>query len=349
MHSTRREFLAAGLGAAAATLAAAEEPKAANMGLLIYSYGLHARAENKAFSDPVRFLSFAKSRGANAVQIPLGIRSDTDAMPVRKACDTLGMSVEGIVRPLAQERADQERFAAELATAKHCGASVVRTVMLGGRRYEVFNKPEDYAAFYRQAETTLKQMEPVARQHRVILAVENHKDFRTDELIDLLKMVSTEWVGVCVDTGNNIALLEDPQRVVETLAPFARTVHLKDMAVEEAEDGFRLAEVPLGEGFLDLQAIVTTLRKANRKLRFQLEMITRDPLSIPCLTENYWATLGRVPGRDLARTLAQVRRVARKIPLPRITDLAPPEQLALEDRHVAASFAYAAKAKLLEP
>jgi 3-oxoisoapionate decarboxylase len=349
MAMTRREFVAAGLSTVAAGMAATEQTVAVNMGLLIYSYSLRAKAENdKGFSEPVRFLAFAKSVGANAVQVPLGIRSEADASAVRKTCDTLGMSVEGIVRPPSGEKVDQERFSAELATAKQCGASVVRTVMLGGRRYEVFSKPEDYATFAKQAEEALQRAEPVARRHGVILAVENHKDFRTDELMDLLKRASSECVGVCVDTGNNIALLEEPQRVVEALAPWARTVHLKDMAVEEAEDGFRLAEVPLGEGYLDLRAIVATLRKANPKLRFQLEMITRDPLSIPCLTDKYWATLERVPGRDLARTLAEVRRVARKTPLPRITKLTPSEQLDFEDRHVAESFAYAAKTKLLE-
>jgi hypothetical protein len=75
-------------------------------------------------------------------------------------------------------------------------------------------------------------------------------------------------------------------------------------------------------------------------------MITRDPLSIPCLTEKYWATLGRVPGRDLARTLAMVRKSARKEPLPRITKLTEQEQLAAEDANVRASFAYAAKSGL---
>jgi len=30
------------------------------------------------------------------------------------------------------------------------------------------------------------------------------------------------------------------------------------------EDGFLLSEVPLGEGFLDLQKTITTLRRAKR-------------------------------------------------------------------------------------
>ena len=42
-----------------------------------------------------------------------------------------------------------------------------------------------------------------------------------------------------------------PLEVVEAYAPHAFTSHLKDMGVEEYPAGFRLAEVPLGQGVLD--------------------------------------------------------------------------------------------------
>ena len=162
-----------------------------------------------------------------------------------------------------------------------------------------------------------------------------------------MKQLSDEHVGICLDTGNNIALLDEPLATAKALAPWTFTVHLKDMGVEESKEGFLLAEVPLGRGLLDLKGIVAAVRKANQNARFNLEMITRDPLSIPCLTEKYWATLEKVPGRDLARMLAWVRSGAKKEPLPRITKLAVEEQVKAEDRHVRESFDYAAKEKLL--
>lgn len=343
MTPTRRQFVAGALGTLTAGRAVADPPSAANLGLLSYSYGLRSRAE-KGFADPIKFLTFAKSRGATAVQLSLGTTADPAA--VRRAAEAAAVYVEGIVSPPADDRADRDRFAAELAAAKGCGATVVRTVMLGGRRYEMFDKPADYPAFAERAATMLRRAEPVARKQGVKLAVENHKDFRTDELIDLLKGVSSVFVGVCLDTGNNLALLEDATATAVALAPFTLTVHLKDMGVEEAADGFRLAEVPLGRGALDLPAIVAAVRKHNPRARFQLEMITRDPLRIPCLTDKYWATLGRVPGQDLARTLAFVRRVAGKQPLPRISGLSAAEQVAAEDANVADSFAFAVKSGL---
>ena len=57
-------------------------------------------------------------------------------------------------------------------------------------------------------------------------------------------------------------------------------------------------------GFLDLKQIVATLRAARPEIRLHLEMITRDPLRIPCLTQDYWSTFADLPARELARCLS---------------------------------------------
>ena len=78
---------------------------------------------------------------------------------------------------------------------------MVRTVLLGGRRYEVFEKEQEFADFAKRAEETLRVAEQIAAAQKVVLAVENHKDFRTDEQVSLLKKFGSDWLGVCLDTG----------------------------------------------------------------------------------------------------------------------------------------------------
>ena len=56
-------------------------------------------------------------------------------------------------------------------------------------------------------------------------------------LLDLLGRLSSDRIGVTLDTGNAISLLEDPMGVIEVLAPHALTVHFKDMGVAESADG----------------------------------------------------------------------------------------------------------------
>jgi sugar phosphate isomerase/epimerase len=225
-------------------------------------------------------------------------------------------------------------------TARQAGANVIRVVMLPGRRYERFDSADEFRKLARRGLQSLRLAEPVAARHQVRLAVENHKDQRIPERLDVFRQISSEHVGACVDLGNSFALLEDPIAVVEAYAPWAFSVHLKDQAVAEYEDGFLFADVPLGEGFLELARMVKILRDAKPEVRFSLELITRDPLKVPCLTEKYWATFAELPGRDLARTL-RVVRANRCDRLPHVSDRPLEEQVKLEEENVTKCLAYA--------
>jgi sugar phosphate isomerase/epimerase len=351
MSLTRRELLAACAGAAALSLegsrtSAAVAPGGAQpLGVVIHSYTQRVAAARNGtggerFDDALVFLDFCHALGARGVQIGIAARDEAACERLRLRAAAHAMDLEGIVR-LPRDRDDLERFTAEVQTAARAGATVIRTAMLTGRRYETFDSAVAFRTFGDAAKKSLALAEPVVARASVHLAVENHKDWRADELVAILKGIDSAHVGACVDTGNSIALLEDPYEVVEVLAPWARTTHLKDMAVQEYERGFLLAEVPLGEGFLDLLRIVRTLRAARPAIPLNLEMITRDPLEVPCLTEKYWATFETVPGRHLARALAMVRTHAAKRPLARMSGLSAAARLQAEDDNVRRSFAFA--------
>lgn len=340
---SRRAFLAAGV-AALPRLVQADELRS-RMGVVIHSYPIRSAAERGSagklgFTDPLVFAEHCRQLGAGGVQIGLGVRDREYVARLRERLESAGMYLEGSIR-LPRDEADVDRFAAEVRTAREAGASVLRTVALSGRRYETFETAAAFRAWARAAEVSLRLAEGVVARQKVRLAVENHKDWRVEELVALLERLGSPHFGVCVDTGNSIALLEDPYEIVEAYAPWAFTVHLKDMAVAEYDEGFLLSEVPLGEGFLALPRLVAALRKARPEVRFGLEMITRDPLRIPCLTPKYWVTFEHLPGRQLARALTLVRHQAAKQPLPRVSGLSRELQLVVEEENVRRSFAYA--------
>jgi 3-oxoisoapionate decarboxylase len=323
----------------------AEGASRRRLGIGMHSYGFHWRAAQAKqpqarFSDALEFLEYAHRIGAGGVQVAIRAGDRDYAARLRAKADALGMYFEGQLA-LPSDREEVDRFARELRLAREAGATVVRTACLSGRRYETFDSAEAFREFRARSWRSLTLAEPILRRHRVRLAVENHKDWLVPELLEWLERISSEHVGVCVDTGNSIALLEDPIEVVRAYAPFAASSHLKDMAVQEDAQGFLLSEVPLGEGFLDLREIVSVLAQANPQLQFNLEMITRDPLRVPCLTDNYWATMKSTPGRRLAEALARVRRNHSARPLPQTSGLSLERQLALEDHHVRQSLAFA--------
>ena len=342
MPLTRRTFLAA--AAALAVPALGAEPGRSGMGVAIASYAARwgARvhtAKHPKWNDALDVIDHCHAIGAAGVQIGVRGWAADFAAKVRGRCEGTRLYLEGQVQ-LPRDEKDVDRFAEDLRAAREAGVTILRTAA-GNRRYEDFDSPEGFRKFKEDAWRSLTLAEPLLKRHGVVLAVENHKDWRVSDLLDMLKRLGSERVGVTLDTGNSIALLEDPTEVVEALAPHALSVHIKDMAVAEYEEGFLLSEVPLGEGFLDLPRIIDTCRRHNPKVRFSLEMITRDPLRVPCMTEGYWATMPDVRGRELARTTSMVRKRSSKAPLPRTKGLTDDARIELEDEHIARSFAFA--------
>jgi len=341
MALTRRHLLLCSTAVAAASRAAAIGSRSSAFGVAAFSYAARLKQESH-LRDPLAFLRFCRERGAGGVQIGIPIRDQAYSTQIRRYLDETGTWLEGQVR-LPRDPVESERFEAEVTAAKAAGAEVVRAVLLSGRRYETFATAEDFRRFRESSRRSLELAAVIVARQRIRLAVENHKDFRADEQLELLRRIGSEFVGITLDTGNNLALLEDPHSTVEKLAPLAFTVHLKDMAVDECPEGFLLSEVPFGQGFLDLRRIVQILRKHRPQVRFNVEMATRNPLVVPCLTDGYWKTLEALPGSVLARALAQVRAHPEGRPLPRIDALSPSELLHTEDVNVRACLDYATK------
>jgi sugar phosphate isomerase/epimerase len=347
----RRQFLLAAAGCYVTRLtglapaSGAESPPKTRVGLATDVWGIHqraqvARGEKGDLADPIAFLERCHAFDAAGMQGPLGIRDADYLARLRRWLENHAMFIEASI-DLAGERLDLERVEKQFVTAREAGATVIRVVTIPGRRYEYFRTADEFARASDHAMETMRRVEPMAARHRMRVAVENHKDHRVPERLDMLKKLSSEYVGVCVDLGNSFSLCEDATEAVRAYAPWAFTVHLKDQTVREYEDGFLFGDAALGEGFLDLPAMVRILRQAKPDVRFSLEVITRDALRVPVLTEKYWVTMGGVAATDLSRTLRTVKANASPGPLPAVSSLSVEKQIECEARNIERSLAYA--------
>jgi len=315
-----------------------------SLGLVVYTLQVSQRngwgGRYQELSPALAFLEESHLLGAGGIQCPLGPQDSSRAAELRRQAEKYGMFVEAILNfPSRPEEVD--RFEEQVKIARAAGASLARTAILPGRRYEQFKSFAEFRQAEQRAVQVLQTIEPVLARHQLRLAVENHKDQRVPEKLAMLKHLSSQWVGVCADFINNLALLEDPLETLRALAPWAITAHLKDATVREYQDGFLLADAALGEGFLDLPAMVRLLRQANPSIRFGLEIITRDALKVPVKTEAYWSTFEGVPRSALAPVLQLVRARSSPAPLAEISKLPVAEQMALEHQRVERSLRYA--------
>lgn len=315
-------------------------PRRTTMGLTSDSFQSVRFASPHRLLEVDRLMTLAASVGAGGAHGGM-TQIDSDwAKRVRRMKDELGMYVE-VQTFLPREGEDPSVFEHAVRVAKEAGASSLRVVCLLGRRYEMFDSREGWhraiEGFHRQIRTAV----PIVEKHRMRLGIENHKDWRVDQQVDLLRQYSSEYVGVSLDTGNNISILDDPEETVEKLAPWTFNVHFKDIALQENATGFLMSEVPLGEGLLDLKRMVTAIRAARPDVHFSLEMITRDPLDVPCLTDRYWATFDDVNGLALARMLSRIRAAQPGTPLPTIKGMTNEQRFAYELQLVTRSIDYA--------
>jgi len=328
---TRRQLL---LGAAAAAAPAFGVPST-GMGIATTSL-MTARRPH----DTYEFLEYCHSLGAGGIQAALTSLEPEYVKKLRARAEQLGMYVE--VMAALPKQDDTSKFEQTVRAAKDAGALCIRSAALGGRRYENFSDLPAWQAFVAQSRKSIDRAFVVAERERMPLALENHKDWTAGELAAIVKDKSSEYLGVCLDTGNNIALLDNPTDVIEALAPYALCTHFKDMAVEPYADGFLLSEVPLGEGIINLKGAAVAVHRARPKTRFTLEMITRNPLKVPCLTDKYWATFPERNGRYLADTLRLVRDATVRLQhLPTVDHESPEGLLQLEQENIQQCLHYA--------
>lgn len=179
----------------------------------------------------------------------------------------------GLHSGAAPEAADDA--IAHMKIARRVGARVMR-ICAGGRRTRPASWPDHRAALL----PLLRRMAAAAATEGVVLALENHIDLYADEVVELMEAVDSPWLGVCLDTANNLRMFEDPVAVARKLAPWARAAHVKDVTAQRGDPKtFAFwPSVPLGQGLVDLPAVLGLLRDAGFDGLLALEIDYLSPL-----------------------------------------------------------------------
>ena len=340
--NTRRDVMLGGAALAAsaampATAAEAPSPLGTSQTALGH-YLRNLRAKGGGKIDPIEVVDYVHGLGGGGVQCTVPL--DADLRKLRARLEQSRMFIQGDLDLLTRHMNDLPAFEQALKNYKALGADCVRVVCFVGRRYETFNSLQDYKDWNVTAIKALDACLPVAERVGMPLAMENHKDRAVDEEVEVLRKYSSEHLGATVDFGNNIAMCDDPMDVVNKLAPYARATHMKNMAVQNYADGFLLSEVVFEDGFMDIPAMWAVLKKANPAIRPVHEMITRDPLKVPVLTDKYWVTWPDRGGKFLADTIRLVSANQSKKALPMISTLSPEAQAQAEEDNNRRCFAW---------
>ena len=124
----------------------------------------------------------------------------------------------------------------------------------------------------------LKQIIPAAEAAGVKIAVENHCDTFSEEILWLLDRVDHPRVGACIDTVNAFMVMEDPMVAIENLAPRAYTNHFRDDRIVFQRDGCKLTGTAVGDGDIDIKRAYDIIKTQSPMNRINIETEMEIPL-----------------------------------------------------------------------
>ena len=167
----------------------------------------------------------------------------------------------------------QHDLKAGLNTAQILGADVVKIGMdlprprpRAGSRFHPKVMP-----YLMETVKRLKKAAPMAEDYGIRLALENHCDSFSEEILWVLKEIDHPFVGACIDTVNAWHVAEDPMNAIENLAPVAFTNHFRDDRVEFCRDGFRVKGVAVGDGDIDMKKAYELIKSKSPTNRINIE------------------------------------------------------------------------------
>ena len=304
MDLTRRAFLAS-TAAAGAALAAPAKP----MPMGYNTYCLRALRW-----DDRKLLDYAASLKLDAIflQDSLDPKAQDPAhwAEVRSQAKDLHLHLEtgggGVFpRTPADFQQSVDTIRKQLVRAKALGSPLMRCVMASDR---ASLPPGPIEQHMETMVKLLKAVKPFVVENEVKIAIETHKDLQSWELKQVLDTAGKDVVGVYLDTGNPVFVLEHPMTTIETLAPYALTLHLRDSIVYETKRGVALQWVPLGEGVVDFKQIMAKAQELCPNVYVYIKPITgRPPQEMPFLEQSFWQSYPRARAADLARFLQLAR------------------------------------------
>jgi sugar phosphate isomerase/epimerase len=167
----------------------------------------------------------------------------------------------------------QHDLAEAIATAEALGSDIVKASMdlIRPRPVAASRFHPEVMAQIESVASQLKQMAPLAAAAGVKIAVENHCDTFSEEILWLLNRVNSPVVGACIDTVNALMVMEDPMTAIENLAPRAFTNHFRDDRIEIQRYGFKLTGAAVGDGDMDMKRAYEIIKTTSSMNRINIE------------------------------------------------------------------------------
>ena len=193
-----------------------------------------------------------------ADNLPLHELSEGELVDLVALARRAGVEIE-----VGTKGVEPDRLGRYLEIARICGAKLVRTLT-----HSEVNRPD-----LGQVAAWVRQVLPAYEEAGVALALENYERHTAGEFAALVRQVGSLNFGICLDTVNNLGALETTAQVLDELAPYVLSLHVKDFEIRRIPCGmgFTVTGAPAGAGRLDTRGLLAEIRRHGRDPHLILE------------------------------------------------------------------------------
>ena len=158
--------------------------------------------------------------------------------------------------------AERAKFVRHMELARAAGAAIIAAVHNGAIEHNHFSKHPPIDVQVERMIANFAGLCGDAERIGIVMAFENHMDYRCSEIARVVAGVDSPWLRVNFDFANSLSVIEDPVDAVKAVAKWTVMTHLKDMRVQPKtlEGEPKIMCTPLGDGSVDVDEILRILQ-----------------------------------------------------------------------------------------
>ncbi len=274
-----------------------------------YTYGW--LPEGSSLIGAEAFLAEAKRRGFSGAELSHRMLDGLNDVELRAICATADSN--GLELILSAFGTQSDFLVEQIRRAKLIGAATVRTVV-GGAQYGGDRRAfagGKWQSFMQEVQDSFDLVVKQATKAGVALAVENHQDVNSEDLLGLCHHYESDYFGVVLDAANPLAVVEHPIDFALDVMKYLKYVHLKDYWIFWSDEGYRLVRCPVGAGDVPLKELIALLRQHGKAFSASLELAALENRHVRCFEDDFWPEYPTRSAAQFARTMSWVRRYAR--------------------------------------
>jgi 3-oxoisoapionate decarboxylase len=241
-------------------------------------------ASKRLTITPKQLLDKVRDSGLGGVELPVSLMQGEDANSVAKYALERGLFII-----LETEWYNPNKLATAIDLGVRLGAGTVRT-FVGGAKLGDDRRPlaGRWQSFLHEVLLDLQEATGIAERAGVNLALENHQDLTSEELLWLCESIGSPGFGITLDTGSTLATAEEPAEFARRVAPYVKNVHLKDYQIYMYDEGYRLVRCPLGKGVVDFPTLFEILSETCPEVTLSIELGALEARLVRVLADEYW-------------------------------------------------------------